>query len=540
MIAAVREISDIELYRIQSGRMSPILHYLAPEVFPVVNGRSADGMELVFNDSVSTDLDDYLGVRKQYLTIREEFDFRSHLRDLDYFLHWISESVWTKASRKDIDRKVWQIKYSSSIFQSLWQVWKKGDIAVMDDWINGWGGMARTFLFDMSPGDIVVAHDGDHKLLAIGLVTPEKVDYVGGTDEAITFSDSSFTGEHIRYIDWVFTREFTDSIDTRDWDHDGEEDGGLSTQFHASYLVGYYQFEELRWKLSSNHREEVLPALETVESKSAEYASRSVRFFALQTNDRQDGDDPIERYHFTLDTTAGEKLRDTDRAWVVFLDDDQFNATARVDSIESDERNGESAYVATMAEYEKIQPVSLDAVRDEVGGTTSFDNPITQIGSDTYLRIEMGGASSRYFWLDIHSADWYQVDGEWQDSPGPNWDRGAVERFYPVPKNEKQVFKQTSAGDEVCVYDSSAGHIVGQAYVAAGPHWVSISDDDPIMNDEETDFVLAGSETSVKGITLRWNKPMDGIGWNEVSELLELDSDTLARLENGSVPSVFS
>jgi hypothetical protein len=34
MIAAVREMGDIDFYRVQSGRMSPILHYLEPEIFP--------------------------------------------------------------------------------------------------------------------------------------------------------------------------------------------------------------------------------------------------------------------------------------------------------------------------------------------------------------------------------------------------------------------------------------------------------------------------------------------------------------------------
>lgn len=532
IIAAVQEMGDTDFDRVQSGCMSPILHYLAPEVFPVVNGRSADGMELVFDESVSTDLDDYLEVRERYLTICEEFDFHPHLRDLDYFLHWASESVWTEARRRDINRNVWQIKYSSSIFQSLWQVWKEEGIVVLNDWIGNWGNMAKRLLFDMTPGDIVVAHDGNRKLLGIGVVSPEKIDYVGGTNEAITFPDSSFTGEHIRYVDWIFTREFTDSIDTGDWNQEDNEGGGLSTQFHSSYLVGYYLFEELRWKLASNHREEVLSALENVESRSVEYAKTSVRFFALQTG-REYKDDPIEQYQFTLDTTAGEELRDTDRARVVFLDDGQFNATARIDGIEEDESGEEAEYVASMAEHEGINPVSLNAVRGEFGDVTSFDTPLTQIGSEAYLRVEMGGATLRYFWLDIHNADWYQVNGEWLESPGPNWSQDAVERFYPIPEREKQVFERASAGDVVLMYNSSAGHIVGRAHVATASQYRSMSDD--IQNDDDrTDFII-WNENSVKGITVRWHESMDRIGWDEVAELIELDSSTVDELKDKSV-----
>jgi hypothetical protein len=535
MIAAVREMCDIDFYRIQSGRMSPILHYLAPEVFPVVNGRSANGMELVFDESVSTDLDDYLEVRERYLTICEEFDFQPHLRDLDYFLHWASESVWTEARRGDINRNVWQIKYKSSTLQSLWKVWKEEGIVVLNDWVGNWGNMGKRLLFDMSPGDIVIAHDGNHKLLGIGVVSPEKVDYVGETDEAITVPDSSFTGEHIRHVDWLFTREFTDSIDTRDWNQEGNEDGGLSTQFHNAYLLRYSYLKELRWKLASNHREEMLPALETVEMKSVEYATTSVRFFALQTDDRQGGDDPIEQYHFTLDTTGAEELRDTDRAWVIFLEDDHFYAMARIDSIEKDESGEETEYVASMTEYEEMHPVSLNAARGELGDTTTFDTPITQIGSDAYLRIEMGGVCSRHFWLDVHSADWRQVDGEWLESTGSNWDQDAAERFYPVPGEEKQVFERATAGDEILVYDSSVEQIVGRAYVAAGPHWAPVSDDDPVMEQEETEFLFASNESLIKGITVRWHESVDGVGWNEAAEVLHSDSSTVDELNYESI-----
>lgn len=538
MIAAVREMKDIDFYRVQSGRISPILHYLAPEVFPVVNGRSANGMELVFEESVSTDLNDYLEVRERYLTIREEFDFRSHLRDLDYFFHWASESVWTEARRGDVDREVWQIKYSSSNFQSLWKVWKEEGIVIMSDWVGNWGdweGMARRLLFGMSPGDIVIAHDGNHKLLGIGVVSPEKVDYVGETDEAITVPDSSFTGEHIRHVDWLFTREFTDSIDTRDWNQEGNEDGGLSTQFHNAYLMRYYLFEELRWKLASNHREEVLPALETVEMKRVEYATTSVRFFALQTDDRQGGDDPIEQYQFTLDTTGAEELRDTDRAWVIFLEDDHFYAMARIESIEKGESGEETEYIASMVEYEEMHPVSLDAVRGELGDTTTFDTPITQIGSDAYLRIEMGGVCSRHFWLDVHSADWHQVDGEWLESTDSNWDQDAAERFYPVPGEEKQVFERATAGDKILVYDSSVEQIVGRAHIAAGPHWEPVSDDDPVIEQKETEFLFTRNESLIKGITVRQHESVDGIGWNEAAEVLHSDSSTVDELKDESI-----
>lgn len=43
LIAAVEDLITLDFHRVQSGRMSPILHYLAPEVFPFINSRSRTG-----------------------------------------------------------------------------------------------------------------------------------------------------------------------------------------------------------------------------------------------------------------------------------------------------------------------------------------------------------------------------------------------------------------------------------------------------------------------------------------------------------------
>ena len=89
LINAVRDIQEIDFFGVQSGRISPIFHYLAPELFPVINGRSREGMEIITGETVSRYLTDYLDERELYEEVRESLSFRKHFRELDYFLHWI-------------------------------------------------------------------------------------------------------------------------------------------------------------------------------------------------------------------------------------------------------------------------------------------------------------------------------------------------------------------------------------------------------------------------------------------------------------------
>jgi MoxR-like ATPase len=286
LLNAVSDLTTIEFHKVQSGRISPILHYLAPEVFPVINGRSSEGMELCHrfssdNFSVSTDLSAYVDERNKYIELRDEFDFRSHLRDLDYFLHWVQsdENQWTAVMREGVERNAWQT-YPGSVSQNVpeqkWPIWTEQNIMSVH-WIgdpsdppDNLGGQTKNFVSRISPGDIIIAKGGKQKLLGLGVASPQGHEYVGGTDREIAISgmDDSRVNENIRHVDWVLTRQVSDGIDTGDWD--------LSKNFANQRIVHCSFFNEIRWQLYKNHRGEVLSALESLESKSVAYATGEV------------------------------------------------------------------------------------------------------------------------------------------------------------------------------------------------------------------------------------------------------------------------
>jgi 5-methylcytosine-specific restriction protein B len=287
LLSAVSDLITIEFHKVQSGRISPILHYLAPAVFPVINGRSSEGMELChrFSDdkfNVSTDLSAYVDERERYLEMRDAFDFKSHLRDLDYFLHWVQsdENQWTAVMREGIERDAWQTypgSVSKNVPERKWPVWTERDI-ISVHWIgnpsdppDNLGGQTRNFISRISPGDIIVAKGGAQKLLGLGVAAPEGHEYVGGTDReiAIPGMDEAHINENIRHVDWVLTRQVSNGIDTGDWN--------LSKDFANQRIVHCSFFNEIRWQLYKNHHDEVLSALESLESKSVAYATGQVR-----------------------------------------------------------------------------------------------------------------------------------------------------------------------------------------------------------------------------------------------------------------------
>lgn len=278
LIEAVRNLTEIEFFGVQSGRMSPILHYLVPKVFPIINGRSSDGMELLINKAVSVQISDYLDERERYMEVQDRFDFNPHLRDLDYFFHWVQEdeNIWTKRLQEGVSVNIWQAQpgsVSNSTPEELWPMWVERDIISV-----GWIGKVEkpeselkkqtaNFVRRMSAGDIVVAKRGYNDLLGLGVVTPKGHEYVGDTERELKYSNEDKSHPNIRHVDWLFTRDITSVIDTDKWD--------MAKQFDQKAIVKYNCFEELRWQLSSNDYDGALSALQSIESRSFEYATRN-------------------------------------------------------------------------------------------------------------------------------------------------------------------------------------------------------------------------------------------------------------------------
>lgn len=94
--AIVAEIADLRIDRLQSGLLSPILYYLYPTHYPIINSMSVDGLAKYFDESASESFDEYLDHCKTLREIRDTYGFRDNCRDLDYFFVWANyvEDKW--------------------------------------------------------------------------------------------------------------------------------------------------------------------------------------------------------------------------------------------------------------------------------------------------------------------------------------------------------------------------------------------------------------------------------------------------------------
>ena len=513
LVDAVHDILGIEFYGVQSGRISPIFHYLAPETFPVINGRSCAGMELVTGETVSQNLSQYLDERESFLHVREALSFEKHLRELDYFLHWIQSDgqIWTRVLREDIDREVWQVQPGRTEYsfpEVLWPIWVERNIISI-----GWdippekrhsddlNTQPADFANAIEPGDIIIAKGGYNTLLGIGVASPDGFEYVGGTDREIKFTNNGESKKNpsIRHVDWVFTREVADAIDTSNWS---------SNQFHTKTIARYSSFEEFRTNLTQRVSDEVLPALKQVEGLSIEYAARS--YFILQTGSDEWEDDVTEQYHFKLGNPGTRRLYEANTAHVVFLEDGELYATARVVDISEEDRDGDTHCFAEIEGYTEFEPVEFTSVIGELESSISQQHSIIQITCEDYRTIVDQESTTRYFWVNASKAHWHE-EGE--------------EVFYSTTgsdgglRRNVEAYERARAGDEVLIYQlSPEKQIVGRARVVEGLHEREQSDGE-----------------AVDGITLRWVESLDGATWSEVTADGELTGCRVVESDNAFV-----
>ncbi len=517
-VDAVQEILEIDFYGVQSGRISPIFHYLAPETFPVINGRSCKGIKLVTGESMTQDLEKYLHERELFIDIRETLSLDDHFRELDYFFHWIQSDgkIWTRVLRGDIDRDVWQVqpgRTQHSFPEKLWPIWIERNLISV-----GWDikpekidkGELRTqpadFANAISSGDIIIAKGGHNTLLGIGVASPEGYEYVGGTDREIQFSNDGKSKVHpsIYNVDWVFTRDVSDAIGT---------DGWGANQFHTKTVSRYKTFEELRTSLARELPDEVIPSLKRLEELSTDYATRS--YFILQTGSDKWEDDVTEQYHFKLGNPGTRQLYDSETAQVVFLENGELYATARVFGISKENRDDETHCFAEIEDYDEFGPIEFNSVVGEIESSISRQHSIIQITGQDYCTIMDSGLRTRHFWVNSSKTHWHEVGDEvFYSTTGPN---GELRR-------NLEAFNRAQSGDEVLVYQMSPQkRIVGRAQVVKGLHAKEQSD---------------GKTT--EGVTLRWVESLDGSTWDEVRSDSELIGCEVVESNNAYVMTELS
>lgn len=265
-----REIADLDIDGLQSGKISPILHYLRPDHYPILNSLPVRGLSKYFNRDASTSLGRYVESAETYRDIRDRYGFEPHCRDLDYFFVWAEQVevqwdhdwTWMLDDDGSSKRDVYAIQPGASSNddrEALWPGWREdgfisvggenGDLRTLSDAEleeegekHGWGATAAWRRFkQMSPGDIVLAKWGSRDLVGIGVVEPSSYSYeVDGLGYREKDGDGRTRHPHLRSVTWVLT-------DADGWSISEME---LSKQFDRPTAYSYDAFEELRYKLT--------------------------------------------------------------------------------------------------------------------------------------------------------------------------------------------------------------------------------------------------------------------------------------------------
>ena len=247
-----------------------------------------------------------------------------------------------------------------------------------------------------------------------------------------------------------------------------------------------------------------------VDESRAEGPSTSA-FFILQTGSDEWEDEPGEQYHFRLGLPGSRRLWDAGTARVVYLEDGELYATARITDIRKEERDDGTHCFATIEDFEQLDSVEVNDIRGDLDTGFSLQHPIIEITEDDYRKILASKADQRYFWVNSRQEHWYQ-EGD--------------EVFYPTTTPEgsarqnQEVYERAKPGDEVLVYRMAPRQeVVGRAHISEGLH------------SEYSD----AHDNSVEGISITWDEALDGASWRDVESDPELQESTLVRSNNSFV-----
>jgi len=271
---AVKRLSALDIDGLQSGTLSPIIHYLHPTHFPIINGLVVDGVKKYFDRSFSKSFDDYLIYRDRYQSLRDQYCFNEHFRDLDYFFVWADNKsgdwdhnwTWMLSDDGASTRDVYAIQPGSSGSnggyddrKALWPAWREnefisvggedGDLRELTDDERKQKGDSHSWaateawetMMEMSPSDVVIVKYGSKELVGIGVIRPESYDYKPEGPGYQEREDGAKTAHpHIRSVEWIIT-------DADGWNHSSIGIG----QFRRNTAYNYDYFEELRYKFAS-------------------------------------------------------------------------------------------------------------------------------------------------------------------------------------------------------------------------------------------------------------------------------------------------
>lgn len=536
--SAAERLLDLHLDNVGGATLTALLCLLRPTRFPIVNQQTVKVFDACFDIHLSSNAEDYLDSAAKFHTVREEFGFDSHLRQLDYFCYWLRAEVSPEDSPLPEDfgnRKVWQINAGRSDFEEpeperLWPVWQELglcsigwdtgpldelSVAEIETAAEQWDGeevddYLRRFGKEIQPGQLVIAKDGAD-LLGIGVTQRGGYHYCPEViDERVEGPDTGHV--HAWPLDWVVIPESGIDRNVGDW--------GLETGLSArKTLTGTGAFEGIRWQLAERDSD-LIPALGTIEEMlfnpplatlpdDCQRADQPVGgYFILQTGDDKWEDDPRTQYHFKLGNPGTRLFWEAQTARVVYLEDGDLYATARVTDIEREERDDDVHCFASIEDYEEIHPVAMNDILSELETSFSREHSIIEISDSDFQTILNRGTKTRYFWVNSATEDWHYESGE---------------AFYTTNTNagtqrrNRSVYERARPGDEILIYrNAPAQAIDGRGHVAEGLH-EEVPDD---------------GDEPVEGITVAWDEALDGVDWSRLQSVPGLEESPV--LESGN------
>ncbi|MWV38872.1 AAA family ATPase [Natrialba sp. INN-245] len=98
---AIDEFAALNIKGIQAGVLSPILFFLHPTKYPIINSASRNGMEALLDYTVSSQLSEYTREAEKFREFRDKYDLGGddgNLRDVDWFFYTLeldaTPAVW--------------------------------------------------------------------------------------------------------------------------------------------------------------------------------------------------------------------------------------------------------------------------------------------------------------------------------------------------------------------------------------------------------------------------------------------------------------
>lgn len=263
----------------------------------------------------------------------------------------------------------------------------------------------RTKLNELEKGDIVLfelttPENGPEENVFIGF----GIFYDKGEKEEFWFPDEKAENElkyplYLRFSDIYWLGDVT-QISDAPLDEKSDEQISNEEQYIGGNAVSRqeiidetgYHIPQMNLESVNQYNEEIIDIIrESGELTHRHYqreeptnGSGDVSFFILKTGSDEYADVPSEQYHFKEGIPGSNQIRETERARFVYLEDGRFYAKGEIGEIEPEERDGETHYFAEVVNYEEIESVDFDEVRDQITPDFPKQYGIIKITEDDY------------------------------------------------------------------------------------------------------------------------------------------------------------